>query len=175
MMNRNIEDKLIILYVLSKIKIGLTREQIALVVLSNMQLSYFDLQLLIDDLVSNGFITENNQNDSAPEYTITPSGAETLTGLSYKISSYLKEIVDEYIKNNQDKILRESVIDAYYNKTAPNHYQVHLLLMENKIKVLELNLDTPDAEQAAAICEKWRHQTQRMYASMIDALINDYS
>ena len=174
-MNSNIEDKLIILHVLSKIKIGLTREQIALVVLSNMQLSYFDLQILIDDLASNGFISENSRNNSAPEFTLTPAGAELLTGLSYKISSYLKEMVDEYINNNQDKILRESVIDAYYNKTAPNHYQVHLLLMENKIKVLELSLDTPDAEQAAAICEKWRHQTQRIYAGMIDALINDYS
>ena len=175
MTNRNIEDKLIILYVLSKIKSGLTREQIALIVLSNIQLSYFDLQFLIDELISEGLMVESNQQKTAPEYTLTPAGAELSTGLSYKVSSYLIEMIDEYIKNNQDKILRESVIDAYYHKTAPNHYQVHLLLMENKIKVMEINLDTPDAEQAAAICEKWRHQTQRMYAGMIDALISDYS
>ena len=38
------EDKLIILYVLKKIKTSLTREQIALIIVENLQIGYFDIQ-----------------------------------------------------------------------------------------------------------------------------------
>ena len=40
------EDKLIILYVLKKIKTSLTREQIALIIVENLQIGYFDIHRL---------------------------------------------------------------------------------------------------------------------------------
>ena len=51
------EDKLIILYVLKKIKTSLTREQIALIIVENLQIGYFDIQLYIDDLIKDEFLS----------------------------------------------------------------------------------------------------------------------
>ena len=50
------EDKLIILYVLNKIKTGITREQVAFIIIENLQMSYFDIQLYIDNLIEDDFI-----------------------------------------------------------------------------------------------------------------------
>ena len=54
------EDKLIILYVLNKIKTGLSREQLAYIIVQNLQMRYIDIQVDIDELIGEDLIHDES-------------------------------------------------------------------------------------------------------------------
>ena len=75
------EDKLIILYVLKEIKTSLTREQVALIIIENLQIGYFDIQLYIDDLIKDEFLTTLDY-DGKSVLTLSPHGKRKPEGFS---------------------------------------------------------------------------------------------
>ncbi len=164
------EDKLIILYVLDRIKIGITREQIALIVLENIQMSYFDVQLYLDSLINEDYIRLYTMEDGKQIITLTHQGRETLEILKHQIPLYTIEMLDLYIDQNRDRILKEVKVTGSYVKNNDDDYQVHLRLHENNIVLMELNINTPSKEQAVILCDHWKKDTQNLYASIIKLL-----
>ena len=112
------EDKLIILYVFNKIKTGLTREQIALIIGENLQMSYFDIQLYIDKLLDDEFIRAYEMEDGKTVLAITSSGYETLVLFQKDIPTYIIEMLDLYLDKNQDRIFKEIAITGKYKKNG---------------------------------------------------------
>lgn len=167
------EDKLIILYVLNKIKTGLTREQIALIIGENLQMSYFDIQLYIDKLLEDEFIRSYTLEDHKTVIAITSSGRETLSIFKKQIPSYIIEMLDVYLEKNQDRIFKEITITATYKKNGEHDYQVFLKLQENNITLMELNINTPSSKEAINICDNWKEHTQNLYASIIRLLTSN--
>lgn len=162
------EDKLIILYVLGKIKTGLTREKLAVVIVENIQISYFDIQLLVDELVSSKLAREITSEDGRSFLSITREGRETLALFAGEIPLYIAEMLDVYLAQNKDRILSEVVVLGEYKKAGEGHYEVELSLTENNTKLMTLTLDTPSHSQAVALCEKWKDDTQALYAGIIN-------
>ena len=97
------EDKLIILYVLKKIKTSLTREQIALIIVENLQIGYFDIQLYIDDLIKDEFLSALDY-DGKSVLTLSAMGKETLNVFQQKIPAYIADMIDLYLKENREKL-----------------------------------------------------------------------
>jgi predicted transcriptional regulator len=163
------EDKLIILYVLNKIKIGLSREQLAYIIVQNLQMRYMDIQVYIDQLVNDHLIREDRHNGA--KLFITPEGSEMVEQLGSRIPKFTQEMLSAFIKNNKSKIFKETRTEATYQEVSPNDYQVSLSLVENNINLMHLTLSCPDKAQALALCDQWKRHTQSIYASIIQSLV----
>ncbi len=163
------EDKLIILYVLKKIKTSLTREQIALIIIENLQIGYFDIQLYIDDLIKDEFLTILNY-DGKSVLSLSMMGKETLEVFQNKIPVYITEMIDLYLKENRAKIFKEVKISANYHKLGETDYLVELKLQENNMVLMEISLNAPTLKLALDICNRWKENTQELYSSVLKVL-----
>jgi predicted transcriptional regulator len=166
-LQRNIEDKLIILYVLDKIKTGMSREQIALVVIQNVQISYFDIQLYIDAMVREHLIAESTDSDGIAVFMNTSEGTAAIRQLSPRIPVFIREMLDRYIQDCQNKFLNAVSVTADYTENGPGDFQTELSLTENGLKLMALSVNCPSRDEAVAMCDKWKKQTQKIYAAII--------
>ncbi|KNZ41678.1 DUF4364 family protein [Acetobacterium bakii] len=163
------ENKLIILYVLKKIKTSLTREQIALIVIENLQISYFDIQLYIDDLIKDEFLSILDF-DGKSALTITPMGKEILKVFKNKIPGYIMDMINLYLQENREKIFKEVKVTANYQEKGASDYLVQLKLHENNVILMEISLNAPTVKLALDICDRWKENTQELYASVLEVL-----
>lgn len=163
------EDKLIILYVLKKIKTSLTREQVALIIIENLQIGYFDIQLYIDDLIKDEFLSVLDY-DGKSVLTLSAMGKETLKVFHQKIPAYITDMIDLYLKENREKIFKEVKITANYQKLGESDYRVDLKLHENNIVLMEISLNAPTLKLALDICNRWKENTQELYSSVLNLL-----
>ena len=163
------EDKLIILYVLKKIKTSLTREQVALVIIENLQISYFDIQLYVDDLIKDEFLS-TLEYDGKSVLSLRPMGKETLKVFHDKIPVYIMDMIDLYLKENRDKIFKEVKVTANYQKKGESDYIVELKLHENNVVLMEISLSAPTLKLALDICNRWKENTQELYTSVLKVL-----
>ncbi|HEY5556637.1 DUF4364 family protein [Acetobacterium sp.] len=163
------ENKLIILYVLKQINTSLTREQIALIVIENLQISYFDIQLYIDDLLKDEFLS-TLAFDGKSVLTITPIGKETLKVFKNKIPTYIMDMINLYLQENREKIFKEVKVTANYQKNGGSDYLVQLKLHENNCLLMEINFNAPTLKLALDICDRWKANTQELYASVLNTL-----
>lgn len=163
------EDKLIILYVLKKFKTSLTREQVALIIIENLQIGYFDIQLYIDDLIKDEFLSTLDY-DGKSVLTLTPIGKETLDVFLNKIPIYITEMIDLYLKENREKIFKEVKVTANYQKLGESDYLVELKLQENNMVLMEISLNAPTLKLALDICTRWKENTQDLYSSVLKLL-----
>ena len=76
--------KLLILYILYKIKMDLTNSQITQVVLETEMMNYFSLQQLLSQLMESKFLKIYKDSDKE-YYCLTQKGLETLESLMLKI------------------------------------------------------------------------------------------
>ncbi len=163
------EDKLIILYVLKKIKTSLTREQVALIVIENLQISYFDIQLYIDDLIKDEFLSVLDY-DGKSVLTLSSMGKETLNVFQNRIPAYITDMIDLYLNENREKIFKEVKVTANYQKLGATDYLIELKLHENNVVLMEISLNAPTLKLALDICKRWKENTQELYSSVLNVL-----
>ncbi|MGL4607380.1 MAG: DUF4364 family protein [Eubacteriaceae bacterium] len=166
---QQVENKLIILYILQEIKTPLTREQIALIVVENLQISYFDIPLYIDDLIKDNFISPL-EFDGKTVMSITKIGKETLKLFIDKISAFSMEMIRLYLKENREKIFKEVKVTANYHKKGETDYMIDLKLHENNVVLMEINLNAPTLKLALDICNRWKENNQELYSSILKVL-----
>jgi hypothetical protein len=161
------EDKLIILYVLDKIKTGLTREQIAFIILQNLQAAYLDIQMHIDALIAEKMIW-----DRSGKLIISSEGSAMIAQLIEKIPAFTREMLSAFIAGNKQAIFKETRTDASYDEAGPGDFQVHLGLSENHLDLMQISVSCPNKEEALALCEAWKNNTQKIYAQIMSVLID---
>ena len=164
------EDKLIILYVLNKIKVGISKEQLAYVIISNVQINYFDVQLYIDGLLNDGLIVASNNSQGIAQLAISEDGRSTLHGLQNKIPIIIQEMLDLYILECRNKILKGSEVEANLEQKALDDFIVHLSLKENNMTLMSLSVSCPTREAAVSMCEKWKQNTESLYSGILSLL-----
>lgn len=166
-----LENKLIILYALNHFKTPLTKEQITQIILENIQISYFDIQFLIENLKDDDFVLELFDN-KIPYYTISEKGKSTLDLFKNRIPAYLKEIINMYIAENKDKVLKQVKNYSSYKKLGDEDFIVNLKLFENEIILIDLNLNVASKKQAMFICNNWDNNGDKLYTEIINTLID---
>ena len=101
--------KLLILYILDKINMDLTNSQITQVVLETDMMNYFSLQQILSQLMDSKFIKP--YKDSGREYyCLTQKGLETLEYFLNRIPESYAIKIDEYIKNNKERLLADTQV-----------------------------------------------------------------
>lgn len=162
--------KLIILYMLQKVDFPLTNSQISEFILDRGYTTYFTLQSVLSELAQSGMIRQETIRNPS-YYSLTESGEEALLYFQKRISSQIREDVDQYIKENKMKLRDEVSVMADYYKNTANEYSVHCVVKEKYSNPIDLTITVPDEAQARAVCRNWKGKCQGIYEYVMKELL----
>lgn len=162
--------KLIILYMLNKVKFPLTNSQLSGFFLDNEYTDYFTLQKVITELVDSQLIScETIRN--ASYYHITSDGYDTIEYFSNRIPGRIVDDMDTFLMKNKYELRNEVGTIADYYKSTNQDYIVHCQVKEGKSTLIELNVSVPTKEDASAMCSNWKNCSQEIYSYVMKSLM----
>jgi hypothetical protein len=103
--NQLAESKLIILYILDKLNLPISKNQITEVVLENNLMNYFLFQQYITELIDSNFVDYSDKEDKKI-LSITEFGRKVLSMFLMRIPEDVISRIDVYIKDKIDSIKR---------------------------------------------------------------------
>jgi DNA-binding PadR family transcriptional regulator len=164
--------KLMILYMLKRVKFPLTNSQISEFFLSKEYTNYFTLQQALSELTDAHLIhVETTQNSTL--YEITREGEDTLGFFGKKISDAIIKDMDDYLRENRVRMRDEVSTLADYYRSTNQDYVVHCEIREGRMALLELQISVPEQQQAEQMCSRWQQSSQTVYASLLKELMQD--
>lgn len=165
------DKKLLILYLLSRMGIPLSKPQITNAVLENNLIDFFTFQQCIFDLEESGMI-KHTVYQKRQCFTATDRGEKTVEVFEQRIPKDTSRIINNYISKNKDSLRKESQLIAEYKKIKEKEYIVSLKVIENDLLLMDLKLNVVSAKQAKQICEKWKNHSENIYSQLMSSLIN---
>ena len=147
--------KLIILYMLKKVRFPLTNAQISDFILGQEYTSYFHLQEVLSEMKESGLIQMESVRN-ASYYRMTDNGRQTLDFFEKEISPEIKDDINQYLLNHSYEMRNESSIVADYYRTPGQDYAVHCLVKEGKATLIDLTITVPTEGAAQTLCDNWK-------------------
>ncbi|ONI43883.1 hypothetical protein AN641_06435 [Candidatus Epulonipiscioides gigas] len=163
-------NKLVILYLLSKIPVPLTLSQITTAILEQNYCDYFSLQQNLAELKNSLFIIKNNQ-DNISSFQITPKGAELANIHINKIKKDILAEIDQFIHDNYMSAKNNLDVHAVYTKKKEHEYIVTCKIIEKNSTLIELNLNVSTNNMANSICNTFKNNTNEIYSEILHLLI----
>ncbi len=161
--------KLIILYMLGRVKFPLTTAQISNFILEKEYTNFLTLQQVISELTDTGLVESKTINNRT-QLSLSAEGKETLTYFGNRVSDAIKDDINQYFRENEYSLREEvSVLGDYYKSTS-GEYEAHLIAKEQDINLIELTLSVPTKEIAEAVCDNWQKKNQEVYEQIIKLL-----
>ena len=161
------ENKLIILYALRAVNTGLTRMQLAELVIETVQFNYIDLMYYIDRMIKDQLINEIESNNDKKALFLTQDGRKTIDALSNMIPNYIRELLDLYIRTNHDKLTNELQIEGNVIEKGPGDFQAIMSITENGLNLMTLSINAPTKESGYYLTKQWKEDPQKFYAAII--------
>ncbi len=161
--------KLIILYMLGRVKFPLTTAQISNFILEKEYTNFLTLQQVFSELTDTGLVESKTINNRT-QLSLSAEGKDTLNYFGNRISDAIKEDINQYFRENEYSLREEvSVLGDYYKSTS-GEYEAHLIAKEQDINLVELTLSVPTKEIAEAVCHNWQKKNQEVYEQIIKLL-----
>ena len=165
------ENKVLILYILNKLKAPINNDALMQLVLSIQDINYFYFQQFLLDLLEDKYINNiEKENDSL--YEITELGKETLKLTEDLLPGIIKFRVDNNIKDELDEIKNEVAISSEFMVDDNNNFMVKCKIVENNTTIFEVSTFAGSREQAKLISENWEQNANHIYPKIIDFLVN---
>lgn len=161
--------KLIILYMLDRATLPLTRAQINDFILEKEYTNYLTLQQAIAELCETQMVSEKTFHNRT-QLTLTEEGKATIHFFSNEISDLIKQDVNTYLKDHAIELHNEVSITGQYHKTSSKSYETVLRACEHGDLLIELKVPVPDEKTATAICEQWQKKNEDIYALIMKEL-----
>jgi len=162
--------KLIILYILSRVKFPLTNAQLTAFILEKEYTNYFNIQQAISELLDDDFIScETVRNSSL--FSITESGLQTLHFFDNMISQGIKDDIEDYLAKNKHILQEEVSTTAEMYLVRKGEYMVHLKAVERESTLIDLSLTVPSEEEASIMCNNWKSKSSEIYAYLMSSLL----
>ena len=162
--------KLIILYMLDKVKHPLTNSQISNFIMDHDYTTYFHLQETITDMAESGLVSVDMVRDTS-YYKITEEGTTTLSYFTNEISGVIKEEIHVYLEEHGVEMQNRTAVLADYYKSTAQEYAVRCQVKERGANLIDLTLAVPTEEAARSICQNWEGKCQEVYAYLMEKLL----
>jgi DNA-binding PadR family transcriptional regulator len=166
-----VENKLLLLYLIEKMDLPLSRSQITDYVRQAEYMDYFTLQQALAEMVKDGYL-ENIQDNNNTRYTITGEGQSTLEYFAKHIPTPIRAKINSYVRDNRRIIKRDYEITAtYFPNTENNEFMVKCGVYEDERVLMELFISVDTREQAKLIQTNWKTNAKVLYGRIIEALV----
>lgn len=165
------ENKLLLIYILEKINVSISKNKLTEIVLENNLINYFTLQEYINELISSNFL-ECTEFDKKHRLKLTSKGHKVLKMFKNRISYDKIKIIDSYIQKNISTIKNEISLTADYTIAENNSFTVNLCAYEKDITLIDLKINVSTNKSAKSICEKWKANSTQLYNDILKMLTN---
>ena len=162
--------KLIVLYMLEQVDFPLTNGQISEFILDKGYTNYFKLQQTLSELADSHFVHEEITHNRTL-YHLTDEGKETINFFSNKLSSAIKNDIDEFLRERRYELRNEVAVKADYFPNASNEFSVRCQVIENNMNLIDLTLTVPSKQEAEAIVSNWGRKNEEIYALLMKNLL----
>ena len=160
------QDKLIVLYIISKLTKSVTNLQIVDIILDVTGIDYFTLQAILIELTEKGFVSLFYEEETR-YYKITAEGANLLDSLISLVPDFIISRVAKKVDGEAREIKQKSVIYADYFPESEDRFLVKCRIVEGGKKSIEIELTVSDKQQAIDICNKWYANPSKYYLEII--------
>lgn len=161
--------KLIVLYMLDKVKFKLTNAQISSFILEKEYTSYMTLQQVISDLLDAELVKADTLMNRT-YFSITDEGHNTLSYFGNRISDAIINDIDTFLREKHLELKNEASITANYYKSTSGEFETELIAKEKDIELVNIKLSVPTEEMAETICDGWYNKNQQIYKYLMQEL-----
>lgn len=166
------ENKILLLYILSKVKKPISHNELLDLVLSIVDMNYFYFQQFLLDLLEDKYISTYKQ-ENVDIYEITDEGKSAINLTINIIPGILKLQVDSKFKENLDTIKDKSSVFAEYTPLSEKEFSVRCKIVENNITIFDLQAHAGSREQAKKIVDNWNNNVTNIYPKILEILVED--
>lgn len=163
------ENKLLLLFIFSKIKFPVSNNQITDIILENNLINYFTLQQYLTDLISSKLLKYTDETGNH-RLIITEKGTRVLSLFGNRISKDKIEIIENYLNKKINNIKKEVTVTANYT-IENNNFIVNLKALENNSILIDIKLTVGSNKDARDLCQKWKNNSSELYNQIIQLLI----
>ncbi len=162
--------KLIILYILDKVKFKMTYIQLSRFILEREYMNFITLQQLLSDLCDTELIEMDDSHTNRTYLSITAEGQKTLSYFKGRIGKAIIADIDSFLAENNLELKSEASLTADYRRTAGSEYAVSLSVSERDEVLVNVTLSVPTENLAQNVCENWYRKNQQIYKYLVEEL-----
>ncbi|MDR1642257.1 MAG: DUF4364 family protein [Clostridiales bacterium] len=165
-----VEDKLVILYLLDKMDLPLSRSQITDFAREGEYMEYYALQQTLADMVDSKYLDKASDNNNT-RYSITEEGVTTLSYFKNRIPKAVREKINTYVNAHFDSVKRDyEVTSSYFANSETGEFIVKCGVYEDKCALMEINVSVVSKEQAKLIQANWKAHVSELYMKILTEL-----
>lgn len=165
------ENKVLILYLLSKLPNGIKSDNLYKIVSSANSINYFYFQELVTDLINTNLIGSFTK-DEDNFIKITSEGENALELTKSLLPGILKLKADNVFKDEVLNIEEESSIITEFIPKDENNYTVKCKIVEKNETIFEISTYAGSRERAKQISDNWNSNANSLYPKIISLLLN---
>ena len=170
---KNPENKLLILYLIDKMDLPLSRSQITDYIIQAEFMDYYTLQQALGDMVEGNYLDAAADNNTT-RYNLTDEGLQTLEYFEKHIPPSIRAKINQYIKENRKDIKRSFENTATFFPNAENdEFLVKCGVYEESRVLMELSISVDTRDQARIIQNNWKSNAKTLYGDIIRILAKE--
>ena len=161
--------KTIVLTMLRKAEVVLTRAQVMDFVLEAGYTDYMTLQEVIAELVSQALLREETEGGRTFLH-LTKEGQETIDALQESLRADIIRQIDDYLTKNRLQMRNEASLRGDYTRRADGTYEVRCDAYENGRRLYGLIIEAPTEDAALGMIDAWKKQSGEIHADLVARL-----
>ena len=166
-----IENKIILLYLIDKMDIPLSNSQITQFAIEENYMNYYSVQQYLSEMVDTGYLDKSHDYNTT-RYTITDEGSQILGVFLKNIPQNIKNRILKYVSENRKTAKQDfEIIANHFYDHKNNEYIVKCAVYDDEMMLLEMNLSVVSKEQALSICNNWKSNIDILYGQLMDILL----
>jgi DNA-binding PadR family transcriptional regulator len=169
-----VENKLVLLYLIDKMDLPLSRSQITDFVREGEYMDYYTMQQTLAEMVEGAYL-EKIQDNNNTRYSITDEGVTTLDYFENHIPGRIRSRINKYVHDHFSSVKRDFEVTAnYFLDTETNEYIVKCGVYEDKCVLMEINVSVVSREQAKLIQNNWKSHVSEIYINLLTELVKNH-
>ena len=168
---KQIEHKIMLLYLINRIDLPISNSQIAQFALEENYMNFYTVQQYLKEMVEVEYLDTSSDSDIT-RYTITEEGQKALEAFSSYVPSMVKNRIAKYVSENRQDVIKgfETTANHFFDSNT-GEFIVKCGVYDFDTLLMELNLSVVNKEQALLICNNWKTNIGSLHSQIIDILL----
>jgi hypothetical protein len=166
-----VENKLVLLYLINKMDLPLSRSQITDFVREGEYMDYYTMQQTLEEMVVGAYL-EKIQDNNNTRFSITDEGVTTLEYFESHIPGGIRSKINKYVHDHFNTVKRDFEVTAtYFLDNEINEYIVKCGVYEDKRILMEINVSVVSRDQAKMIQNNWKSHVGEIYMHILNEMV----
>ena len=171
----SVENKLLILYLIDKMDLPLSRSQITEFANECDYMDYYTLQQTLAEMVEDKYLEKTQENNNT-RFSISDEGLTALEYFEKHIPGATRARINKYVHDNFNSVKKDYEITAnYFLDNETNEYIVKCGVYDDEKILMEINISVVSRDQAKLILNNWKTRVNVMYMNILRQLISTES